>query len=152
MNAGQYRLLATSAQFALPVIATLALSTALAFAGETEPSMTRKLGHGGKITCEPTGNFFCHNIHIGCSGRSSLDTFRFEVQVTGSDGHVRSGSDAHDIVEAYAGARVDRAAGDEYVILRPRGRDGYIKLQADGRYSFRYYLDGTGLMSHGRCH
>ena len=39
-----------------------------------------------------------------------------------------------------------------YVILRPQGRAGYIKLLANGKYSFRHYSQDVGIMSYGQCH
>ena len=52
----------------------------------------------------------------------------------------------------YEYGSVDWGKEGTYVILRPQGREGYIKLLANGRYSFRHYLQEVGIMSHGHCH
>jgi hypothetical protein len=37
------------------------------------------------------------------------------------------------------------------VLLLPDSTNGYLRLQADGRYSFRHDLGHQGIMSLGRC-
>jgi hypothetical protein len=36
-------------------------------------------------------------------------------------------------------------------MLLPRRASGYVKLLADGTYSFRHYSQHIGVMSIGRC-
>ena len=111
----------------------------------------RMLARGGAVTCEPTGRFFCRNIHVSCSGRSAIPTFPFKLEVDGEVGRITSDSDASGIVDRYRDAAVGWASDGAYVILRPRGDNGYVKLLAPGSYSFRHYSRGVGLMSRGRC-
>jgi hypothetical protein len=94
---------------------------------------------------------FCSNIHVSCSGPSSIRTFPFVLRATRARGAIESTSDTSGIEEQYKNASVEWHGEGEYVILRPRRGNGYIKMLADGRYSFRHYPEHVGLMSRGLC-
>ena len=66
-------------------------------------------------------------------------------------GWIESESDTAGILKSYANGSVDWGKDGAYVILRPQGRQGYIKLLANGKYSFRHYSQDVGIMSHGQC-
>lgn len=99
------------------------------------------------VDCTPALPTFCANIHVSCSGRTDVPTFAFRLHA--KDGHGWIEAEAHAIREQYRDARVARD-GDA-VILRPRQGAGYIKLLANGKYSFRHYAGDTGIMSYGHC-
>lgn len=99
------------------------------------------------VTCEPALPYFCANIHVSCSGRTDVPTFAFRLHAR--DGRGGIDAEAPALRELYRDARVDR--DEDAVILRPRQGAGYIRLQADGRYSFRHYAGNAGIMSYGHC-
>jgi hypothetical protein len=94
---------------------------------------------------------FCSNIHVSCSGPSSIKTFPFILRATRAHGAIESASDTAGIAEQYKNASVEWHSEDEYVILRPHQANGYIKMLADGTYSFRHYPEHVGIMSRGLC-
>jgi hypothetical protein len=99
------------------------------------------------VDCAPALPYFCANIHVSCSGRTAMRTFAFRLHAQDSRGRIEA--EAHAIREQYEGARVDWS--EDAVILRPRRGAGYIRLLADGRYSFRHYAGDAGVMSYGHC-
>lgn len=99
------------------------------------------------VTCEPALPTFCANIHVSCSGRTEVPTFAFRLHAQDERGWIETG--AHAVREQYRDARVHWS--EDAVILRPRQGAGYIKLRADGRYSFRLYERHEGIMSYGHC-
>lgn len=130
---------------------TLALASALA-AGDESHDAIAKLRRMGEVACEPSLPFFCANLHVSCAGRTSIPTFAFRLRVSQSGASiVGTAADAGVAGAAYQQARVEWGDGDDYVLLRPHAGNGYIKLLADGRYSFRHYLQHVGVMSIGLC-
>jgi hypothetical protein len=103
------------------------------------------------VDCRPALPFFCGNIHVACSGRTEVRTFPFRFHANASRGWIESTSDASGIKTPYENASVDWGKEGAYVILRPQGRGGYIKLLANGKYSFRHYSQDVGIMSYGYC-
>jgi membrane protein YqaA with SNARE-associated domain len=104
------------------------------------------------VQCVPALSVFCHNIHVSCAGPTDLRTFQFKLRVASDRGWIEAGRDGADFQQQYANAHIAWDNADGSVILTPRGRPGYIKLLADGRFSFRHYPDDTGgVMSYGRC-
>ena len=100
------------------------------------------------VHCAPALPHFCANIHVSCAGRTEQPTFPFRLRARGKLGAIEAAPAA--IAAQYANARATWSE-DGAVILRPREGPGYIKLQTDGRYSFRHYVGEAGIMSHGRC-
>lgn len=136
----------------LILVSTLSIPAGFAAGRDTPRSAVAKLAQTGAVTCQPTLPFFCKNIHVACSGRSTLRTFPFELRATFSHGWIESRSDTSGIDKLYGNGSVDWANEDTYVIFRPHGGNGYIKLLADGKYSFRHYSRDAGTMSYGHCY
>jgi hypothetical protein len=135
------------------VILTSVLSVSAGFtAGDDASQATSLLAQAVDVDCQPALPFFCRNIHVGCSGRTEVKTFPFKLRANSSRGWIESRSDTSGIRNLYENGRVDWGEGDSYVILRPQGKEGYIKLLANGRYSFRHYVQDVGIMSHGQCY
>ena len=103
------------------------------------------------VECTPAFPVFCHNIHVSCAGPTELKTFPFKLRVRSDRAWIEAAPDAADFVRLYSDARIERGDAEGYIILRPAGGPGYIKLLADGRFSFRHYPESTGIMAHGRC-
>lgn len=129
----------------------LSIAAGLAHAGDA-PLAAALRARAVAVHCRPALPFFCANIHVGCSGRTELKTFAFELQAQSDRARIESAAASAGIWAPYENARAQWDPEAAYVILRPRGTRGYIKLLAGGRYSFRHYAQDTGLMSHGHCH
>lgn len=130
----------------------LAVAAGLACAGDAPHTAAALRAQAVAVHCRPALPFFCANIHVACSGRTELKTFAFALKAQSGRGWIESaGAEAAGLQALYADGRVDWDPGAAYVILRPRGARGYIKLLANGSYSFRHYAQDTGLMSHGHC-
>lgn len=126
------------------------LAAGLAHAGDA-PLAAALRARTIAVHCRPALPYFCANIHVSCSGRTELKTFAFELKAQSDRGRIESAADSAGARALYVNGRVDWGPEAAYVILRARGARGYIKLLADGRYSFRHYAQDTGLMSHGHC-
>jgi hypothetical protein len=137
----------------LALVLSLASSVSPGFAVGSDAPQTAiaKLAHAGEVSCQPSLPFFCSNIHVACSGTSSMKTFPFKFRATFADGSIESASDTGGIREQYESGRAEWDSDGAYVILRPRLANGYIKLLADGTYSFRHYAQHVGTMSRGHC-
>lgn len=138
---------------ALCLAVSLAALSAPGFAAENHapPSVVAKLGQGGEVSCHPSLPTFCGNMHVACSGSTSIKTFPFKLRANRSYGTIESAPEAERLRMRYENARVEWDEGGMYVILFPRVESGYIKLLSDGTYSFRHYSQDTGVMSVGRC-
>lgn len=133
----------------LTVLAFLAAGPAL---GKDENgNAIAKLAQAGAVSCQPAHPVFCSNIHVSCAGPSSLKTFPFKLRATRTEGSIESASDTSGMSKRYARASIEWDAAGEYVLLRPKEGNGYVKLLADGRYSFRHYENETATMSRGHC-
>ena len=95
-------------------------------------------------SCKPTLPVFCRNIHVSCSGKTTIPTSPFEIFMAGSSAYVAFGKSRERIVGSVTG-RGDR------VVRLSQSRD-WIRIQADGRYSHRIYRNGHAAMSYGVCH
>ena len=104
-----------------------------------------------EVQCEPALAVFCQNIHVSCAGPTELRTFPFKLRVVSGRGWIETGPEAADFQRLYANAPAEWGERDAYVILRPNRGQGYIKLLADGSFSFRHYRDDIGIMAYGRC-
>ena len=142
-------ILRTRLQFVLA--SALAVSASFAAGGDFSQTPTSLRAQAVAVDCEPALPFFCRNIHVACSGRTEVRTFPFKLRANSSHGWIESTSDTSGIQKPYENASVDWGKEGTYVILRPQGRQGYIKLLANGKYSFRHYSQDVGIMSHGQC-
>ena len=135
----------------LILVSTLSIPDGFAAGKDAPRTAIAKLAQTGRVACQPTLPLFCGNIHVACSGRSTPRTFPFELRATFSHGWIESRSDTSGIKELYENGRIDWENEDAYVIFRPQGRNGYIKLLANGEYSFRHYSQNDATMSIGHC-
>ncbi len=113
-----------------------------------------KLAETGEVSCEPALPVFCGNIHVSCSGPSALKAFPFKLRASGSRGWIETAADTADpkgIGELYENGRLDWDSRLAYVIVQPHRGNGYVKVQADGSYSFRHYSQDGATMSRGYC-
>jgi hypothetical protein len=130
----------------------LSVSAGFTAGGDASQAETSLLAHAVEVQCQPALPFFCGNIHVACSGRTEVRTFPFRFHANASRGWIESKSDTSGFQKLYEDGRVAWGKDDAYVILRPQGREGYIRLLANGKYSFRHYSQDVGIMSHGQCH
>lgn len=130
---------------------TLSVSVGFAEGSDAPQSAIAKLAQTGKVSCQPSLPVFCSNIHVSCSGPSSVRTFPFKLGATRTHGSIESIADTAGIAEQYENGRVEWHNDDAYIILRPHQANGYIKMLADGSYSFRHYAQHAGTMSRGHC-
>ena len=130
--------------------AALALAAGIAGASGTQSPLA-KLATTGMVSCQPAMPVFCRNIHVSCAGPSALKAFPFDLRATRAEGSIESASDTTGMAKRYARARIEWDAAGEYVLLRPQEGNGYVKLLADGSYSFRHYEKEAATMSRGHC-
>jgi len=135
------------------LIASLAACTWPGFAAEdaASPSAIAKLAQTGELSCRPSLPAFCNNVHVSCSGQTSIKTFPFKLRATPSQGTIESAPETEALRTLYENARIEWDSQGRYVLLLAQQASGYIKLLADGSYSFRTYAQGVGAMSIGRC-
>jgi hypothetical protein len=138
-----------SVQVLLSVAACL--GPAAAAADEATESALLQLRKAGVVSCQPVLPYFCENMHVRCSGRTSVAISPFTLRVAGGTGSLELAPVAEDVQRLYANAAVDWSKDDDYVLLSPRGSNGYLKLLSDGRFVFRYYIQSVGVMSLGSC-
>lgn len=129
----------------------LLLSIGVAMPGQAAPDAISRLLQAGEVVCEPALPVFCGNIHVTCAGPSSIKSFAFRLRAAGTQGALESHADDGDVARPYANARVEWGEAAAYVILWPQQGNGYVKLLADGSYSFRHYAPLGALMSRGEC-
>ena len=95
------------------------------------------------LHCVPALPAYCANVHIGCSGRSSMKTTTFEILV-----HPK-GTRVQFATGTVWRADVSRARG-EMVLRRHESRE-WIRVDRNGTFSHRLYRDAQPLMTHGTC-
>lgn len=136
------------------LVAGLVAFSAPGFAAGSDAlqSTIAKLAQTGEVACQPSLPFFCSNLHVSCSGQTAIETFPFTLKAGVSHGTIDSVPDTEGLRAQYENGRVEWDEEGEYVILFPRSASGYVKLLADGTYSFRHYSRNLGVMSTGRCH
>lgn len=127
------------------------LTVGFAEANDAAPSVVAKLARTGQVSCEPAIPLFCNNIHVACGGPSTTKTFAFALRANRTSGSIAATGDGADIAEEYENGRVEWDGQNEFVIIRPKQKDGYVKLHADGRYIFRLYAVRGTIMSRGQC-
>jgi hypothetical protein len=131
--------------FALPC------APALAGPGGVPMTALAKLARTGEVSCEPALPYFCGNTHVSCSGQTPIRTFRFKLRAGATHGWIDAATDTEGMREQYRRARLEWDVDGAYVVFLPNPAKGYIKLHADGSYSFRHYAQDVGAMSHGHC-
>lgn len=119
--------------------------------GDARRSAVAKLAASGEVSCQPTLAFFCANMHVSCAGLTSIATFPFKLRASGAAGTIESAPGTDSVRAPYENGRVEWDPAGAYVIVLPRTGGGYIKLLADGGYSFRHYARHDAAMSLGRC-
>ena len=135
----------------LAAAAACFLVSATAAPNEIEPSAILALRQGGELSCEPTLPHFCENMHVRCAGQTTVATFSFKLRTTSGSNVVTLMVQDEENQRKYEGASSEWAGDGSYLVLSPRAANGYVKLQADGKYVFRHYIQGRGVMSLGQC-
>ena len=95
------------------------------------------------LRCKPLYPVFCHNIHVGCSGRSTLATHGFSVSVSKKAVQV-----AFDNGDKWA-AQAPKLDGERVISLA--GSRDWIRIDRRGRFSHRIYRKNRALMALGQC-
>jgi len=131
-------------------IASLGASGAAA-ANDTAAAVLLRLRQGGEVSCQPTLPHFCENMHVRCSGQTSVPTFEFKLRSTGSTGSLELVTTSDEFQRRYENADVEWDNDGDYVLLWPKATNGYIKLFSDRKYVFRHYIQSLGVMSLGHC-
>lgn len=124
---------------------------AVTFAMAQQTGALSDLKREGRIACQPAIPYFCANVHVSCTGRTSVPTFPFRLRVTPAGVALDGPAAAEIFVEQYSDAQVEWSNDGQYVILSPARSRGYIKIFHDGRYVFRHYQHNEGFMSLGLC-
>ena len=122
-----------------------------AVANETAVATLLKLRQAGEVSCQPTLPHFCENMHVRCSGQTSVPTFEFMLRTTSSTGSLELATTSEEFQQRYENANVEWDKDSGYVLLWPKATDGYVKLLSDGRYVIRHYIQSRGVMSLGQC-
>lgn len=137
-----------------PLVAVLVAFGAPGFAAGSDalPSTVARLAQTGEVSCRPSLPYFCGNLHVSCSGQTAIETFPFRLKASADLGTIDFAPDTAGLRAQYENGRVEWDKEGTYVILFPRLAGGYIKLLADGTYSFRHYSRNMAVMSVGRCH
>ena len=120
-------------------------------ANETADAALLKLRQAGEVSCQPTLPYFCENMHVRCSGQTSVPTFEFMLRATSSTGSLELATTSEEFQQRYENANVEWDKDGGYVLLWPKAANGYVKLLSDGRYVFRHYIQSRGVMSLGQC-
>ena len=112
-----------------------------------------KLQNQQSLSCEPIEAFFCANMHVSCAGKTTVQTFAFQLSATAQQGALSAPKDFHAFEALYKDSRVVWGDDAPYVIFQPIHFKGYIKLFGSGNYVFRYYprAEQDGIMSLGQC-
>lgn len=133
-------------------LAALASALGAAAAGDARAtSVLDALRQTGEVSCQPALPFFCANLHVSCAGKTPIPTFAFRLRAAGATGSIEAAPGTEDVRRPFEGAHLAWDEAGAYVILRSAATNGYVKLLADGRYSFRHYVQHTGVMSIGHC-
>jgi hypothetical protein len=126
-------------------------STGLATESSAPRSAIAKLARTGEVACQPSLPYFCSNLHVACSGQTSIKTFSFKLKASRSQGTIESAAEHENVRVQYENGRIEWDRAGAYAILLPPQGSGYIKLLSDGSYSFRHYAQHGAVMSIGRC-
>lgn len=133
-------------------IAVLLLCIAGSPCSTAEPAdLLAKVRAAGAVSCQPSHPVFCSNVHVTCVGPTRTPTFPFRLRATATSGSLVPIGDPSALDGLYDNATATWDAPTQSLILEPPGAKGYVRLQSDGRYVFRYYVGAVGIMSLGRC-
>ena len=119
--------------------------------GDAPRSAVAMLAASGEVSCRPTLPFFCGNMHVSCAGLTSIATFPFKLRATALVGTIEAAPGTESLRSPYENGRVEWDPAGIYVIVLPGSGGGYVKLLADGSYSFRHYAQHGAAMSLGHC-
>lgn len=96
-----------------------------------------------RYTCRPHLPVFCRNIHVSCSGPTTVPTSKLEIWISGEKARL-----------VFEGAEPDVFAdvvrGQE-LVLRFNASQNWIRIEPGGRFSHRIYLQKGAAMSYGMC-
>jgi hypothetical protein len=123
----------------------------IAAAGVASQTAVTTLAQTGEMSCQPSQPFFCENMHVSCSGQTSMETFAFKLRATRTRGSIEVAAEHELMRKLYENGSAEWDREGTYVILFPRPESGYIKLASDGTYSFRHYTQQGGVMAIGHC-
>jgi len=132
------------------VVFVLAAAAAWCSAAEAT-DLLAKVRASGEVSCQPSHPVFCANVHVTCVGPTRTSTFPFHLRATATSGTVTPVGEAAALDGLYSNAIATWDAPTQSLILTPAASNGYVRLQSDGRYVFRYYVGAVGVMSLGRC-
>ena len=135
----------------LAIAAAFAVVNTDAASAEEEPAAILKFRQGGELSCEPALPHFCENVHVRCAGQTTVATFPFKLRAVPGGKSVVLVAQDEEGQRNYAGASSEWAEDSSYLLLLPNSTSGYVKLSSDGKYVFRHYIQGRGVMSLGRC-
>jgi hypothetical protein len=122
-----------------------------AAADDAASATLARLRDAGQLSCRPALPHFCENVHVRCSGRTTVPTFEFMLRTTGATGTLELVTASEEFRQRYENANVEWDKDGGYALLWPREGPGYVKLLPDGKYVFRHYIQGLGIMSLGHC-
>lgn len=146
--AGTVRKPSGACAFALAT--TVALAATGAFAGAPEAVFDR-LERTGAMGCRPALRHFCANVHVGCAGRSSIPAPAFVVSLRDGRLHLEDPRSAPAAHAPTPRGELEWAHDRSYALARLQPPAGYLKIVADGSYSYRIYRRGKAYMSYGAC-
>jgi len=109
-----------------------------------------KLRATGEVRCQPSHPVFCSNVHVTCVGPTRVAAFPFQLRAAGASGSIKAGQEPP-LDGLYEDGKAIWDAQTQSMILQPKSAQGYVRLQSDGQYVFRYYVGAAGVMSLGRC-
>ena len=132
--------------------AALAIAAAAPWSLAAEPTdLLSKLRATGEVSCQPSHPVFCANVHVSCVGPTRVATFPFQLRAAGTSGSIKAVGQDTPWDGLYDHAKAIWDAQTQSLILQPAGTNGYLRLQPNGQYVFRYYIGAAGVMSLGRC-
>lgn len=91
------------------------------------------------LSCVPALPFYCGNIHVGCAGRTRIETHPFDIQ----DGSVHFADGTVWPVRL-------QTDGSTKILWRQDSTD-WIRIDDTGRFSVRRYRKGQAMMTRGKC-
>jgi hypothetical protein len=136
----------------LPKVAVLCIAVAASWCMAAEPSdLLAKLRAPGEVKCQPSHPTFCSNVHVTCVGPTRVATFPFQLRAAGTSGSIKGAGHDAPLDGLYDRATAVWDSQTQSLILRPSNAHGYVRIQPDSQYIFRYYIGSVRVMSLGRC-
>jgi hypothetical protein len=90
-------------------------------------------------------------MHVRCAGQTAVATFPFKLRFAPASNTVALLTQDEENGSNYTDASSEWAQDGSYLLLLPPNAGGYVKLLGDGKYVFRHYISGRGVMSLGHC-